>query len=273
MWKLTKPDLSKAKKDLDVVVKHCRCLDNTDKGLLDQLYNDYDNGGGTVTKLQLQPLDGKKDVIKNQYAKTTGKGNPLVYIRRELRKGVNKCPYCSINMPQQLDHYMDKAHYGQLAVCRLNLVPLCGTCNNKKGEISYTDFIHPYYQSFPDADFLEADCKIVNNRVVVSFKVDRVALNDNALADKIEKQMKHINLRSRIRKAMTEFLSQTFLVFIGSTDKELKMFLSRYVANVSLLYGRNDWRTALIRGLVNCRQFDMNVVRNMASKPINGGGA
>lgn len=279
MWTLRKPDLRKAKKDIDVVLAHCKKLGAGDKPLLEQLYDDYDNGGGVATPLQLLPLDGKKDIIRGQYAKTTGKqpgkraNNHLVYIRTELNKNVVKCPYCSVNAPQQLDHYMDKSHYGQLAVCRLNLVPLCGTCNNKKGEKPYTDFVHPYYQRFPAADFLVADCKIVKNRVVAKFLIDRVALGDNALADKIEKQIVHISLRQRLQKATTEFLSQTFLSFCGSTDAELKSFLNQHLLNTSALYGRNDWRTALLRGLAVCPQFDVNVVKNMVSKPINGGGA
>ncbi len=280
MWILKKPELAEAKKDIDVVLKHCNGLNDGDKALLEQLYDDYDNGCGEVTQLKLQPLESKKNIIKNQYDKTTGKlrntrkNNHLVYIRTELNKEVVKCPYCSINAPQQLDHYMDKAHYGQLAVCRLNLVPLCGTCNHDKGEKSYTDFVHPYYQHFPDTDFLVADCKIVKNSVVATFKVDRPALGDNVLAGKIEKQMGHICLRSRLQKAITEFLSQIFLCFDGDTDEKLRKFMYIYAGKVKKQYGRNDWRTALVRGLINCSQFDINVVENMVSKPIiNGIGA
>lgn len=279
MWILPKPDLQKAKQDIDVVLAHCNNLDNQDKPLLEKLYDDYDNGGGMVTPLQLQPLEGKKDIIRSQYEKTTGKlsdkktDNHLVYIRNELYKDVVKCPYCSVNEPQQLDHYMDKSHYGQLAVCRLNLVPLCGTCNNKKGELAYTDFIHPYYQQFPDADYLVADCKIVKNKVVAIFKIDRVALNNNALADKIDKQMNHIDLHRRIQKAMTEFLSQTFACLSGSTDEDLVKYLPLLLKNTKALYGRNDWRTVLLRGLSVCPHFDINVVNSMVLKPLNGGGA
>ena len=154
MWKLHKPKLSDAKNDIIVFVSHCNNLEESDKWKMSKLYEDYDVGNGEVSALQLQPLEGKKEIIRRQYAKTSGKlqnkdeDNHLVYIRKELMRNVDKCPYCSINAPQQLDHFMDKALYGQLAVCRLNLVPLCGTCNHKKGEISYKEFTHPYYQKF-----------------------------------------------------------------------------------------------------------------------------
>lgn len=158
MWILSKPKLFDAKNDINVVVSHCNNLDDSDKRKMSKLYEDYDAGMGEVTRLQLQPLEEKKEIIKNQYAKTSkqqnkNEDNHLVYIRKDTMKSVDKCPYCSINAPQQLDHFMDKALYGQLAVCRLNLVPLCGTCNLAKGEISYKEFTHPYYQIFPKAPF------------------------------------------------------------------------------------------------------------------------
>lgn len=171
MWNLYKPKLSDAKNDIDVVVSHCYNLDDSDKRKMAKLYEDYDAGKGEATPLQLQPLEGKKEIIRRQYAKTSGKqqnkneDNHLVYIRKDLMKDVDKCPYCSINAPQQLDHFMDKAFYGQLAVCRLNLVPLCGTCNHAKGEISYKEFTHPYYQVFPKVPFLKADCRIVKTEL------------------------------------------------------------------------------------------------------------
>lgn len=115
--------------------------------------------------------------------------------------------------------------------------------------------------------------EIVKNRVVATFRIDRAAQNDNALADKMEKQIMHIHLRQRLQKAMTEFLSLTFLSFCGSTDAELRAFFNQHLQKTSAQYGRNDWRTSLLRGLSICPLFDINVVKNTVSKPINGGGA
>ena len=195
MWILPKPKLSDAKNDIEVVVSHCNNLDESDKKKMTKLYEDYDTGNGEATTIQLQPLEGKKEIIRRQYVKTSGKlqnkneDNHLVYIRKDLMKNVDKCPYCSINAPQQLDHFMDKAIYGQLAVCRLNLVPLCGTCNLDKGEISYKEFTHPYYQAFPKAHFFRADCRVLRNKVLVTFSVDSVIIADSVLRKRIEKQI------------------------------------------------------------------------------------
>lgn len=246
-----------------------------------KLYEDYDAGKGEATPLQLQPLEGKKEIIRRQYAKTSGKqqnkneDNHLVYIRKDLMKDVDKCPYCSINAPQQLDHFMDKAFYGQLAVCRLNLVPLCGTCNHAKGEISYKEFTHPYYQVFPKVPFLKADCRIVKNRVVLAFSIDSKIITDTVLRNRIEKQMQNINLAVRLGKATNEFLSQLCLSCFVEKQEEIPIYLKFQLKNYEQLYAMNDWRCATIRGLINCPQFNMNVINNyrMNTVPINGVGA
>lgn len=278
MWTLKKPNLADAKKDIDIVIAHSRGLDIADKQKLEQLYDDYDNGQGEATAAQLFPLESKKNIIKGQYDKTSGKksdgyNKPLVYIRTELNRGVAKCPYCSINAPQQLDHYMDKDSYGQLATCRLNLVPLCATCNNLKGKTSYLEFTHPYYQQFPAADFFMASCQIVSNHVVAKFCVNPAVVIDTILRKKLNAQMNHIHLRSRLRKAINEFLSYSFIGYVGSTDASLKAYLPILLKQTIALYGRNDWRAAIVRGLIACPNFNINVVNNMKLAPINGGGA
>lgn len=278
MWILKKPSLAEAKKDIDVVIDHSRNLDDREKPLLEKLYDDYDNGQGEATAAQLFPLESKKNIIKGQYDKTSGKksdgyNKPLVYIRTELNRGVAKCPYCSINAPQQLDHYMDKNDYGQLATCRLNLVPLCATCNNLKGKTSYKEFTHPYYQKFPKADFLVADCKVQNNHLVVKFRIDPMVITDVKLRAKLNNQISHIHLCHRLQKAVNEFLLTHFMYCVGFSDISLKTYLQKLFDNMNVMYGRNDWRTALLRGLLACASFNMNVVNNMKFVPVNDVGA
>lgn len=276
MWILQKPTLNAAKKDIDVLIQHCRSLGVVEKPLLETLYDEYENGQGEVTPAQLQPLNNKADDIRKQYVKTfnTKGNNQLYYIRKELMNNVQKCPYCSINPPAQLDHYMDKSTYGQLATCRLNLVPLCGSCNHLKSDTTYKDFVHPYYQSFPSVPFLIANCMVVNGRVVVSFKIDKSVIQ-GTLLHKTKKQMKHIKLKRRLQMAAQEFIADKCFICMANTDAELQMFLSVILKSMEFHFGLNDWRSALIRGLIACKQFDINVVNNIKAsvKPVNGGGA
>ena len=278
MWVLNKPRLADAKQDIDVLIAHCNNLHVTiDKPLLEQLYDDYDQGGGEVTTAQLAATDKKKEIIKNQYSKTSGKDpytgldKSLVYVRNALLDPnfADTCPYCSINRPSQLDHYMDKSTFGQLATCRLNLVPLCGHCNWLKSDKSYTNYMHPYYPKVRSGVvFLKADCTIIRGRVCVTFSIDGTALGNAALATRLSHQISEIQLEKRLRKAVNEFLTHELLRSHVKTNVGLRRVLMEMQSTISTQYGPNDWRTAVIRGLINCAAFDMTVVNNYRNNPI-----
>jgi len=282
MWVLNNPGLEKAKQDIDKLIKHCNKLYPTDKPLLEQLYEDYDKGQGEVTAAQLAPTAAKQSIIKNLYIKTSGKdpttGNDksLVYLRNELLDPINaeRCPYCGINQPNQLDHYMDKSTYGQLAVCRLNLVPLCGQCNWLKSNKSYTEFMHPYYSKVrQDVTFLIADCTIVRRRVCVKFRIDGEALGDTALESRLARQISNMHLDKRLKMAVNELITNELLRSHVRTNADLDSSLAEIQRFNSMQYGNNDWRTAVIRGLRNCTAFDITIVEHYRSHPhrVNGG--
>lgn len=278
MWILRKPSLTSAKRDIDILIQHCNNLNASHKPMLEQLYDEYDVGEGEVTEIQLRPLADKKNVIREQYKKTyhrdDGTGH-LFYIRKSLMSKVQKCPYCSVNEPTQLDHYMDKGNYGQLATCRLNLVPLCGTCNWLKKDRTYKDFVHPYYQVLPHVPFLIANCKVTNLCVSASFSIDKSIITDVKLYQRMNLQMAHVHLGRRLKGCVQEFIASHFSYCNFTKDTELKAYLNVLLAQMQGVYEMNDWRTALVRGLMLCPQFNIAVVNNLKSKvtPINGIGA
>lgn len=263
MWRITnKPTLRKAKNDAAKTVKHCRGLDAADEVKLKTLYEAYDSKNGRLDAADLTPLDGKKNVIKGQYPKTYGKGD-LSYIRRELMKDVERCPMCSILPPTDLDHFWNQSDYGQLAVCRLNLVPTCGFCNKKKTNGNPDDFVHAYYQQFPTGViFLKVDCKIVCGYVVPTFYVDGSGLGDATLTRRQKSQMKGVKLKNRLRASSKEYMRTLFQGTRFNTEKALKAYMTKIEKDLIDDYGLNDWRTALVRGLKACPGMNMSIVLN-----------
>lgn len=274
MWGIPdKPSLRKAKNDAAKTVEHCRGLDATDEVKLKTLYETYDLKKGRLDAADLVPLDGKKEIIKNQYPKTYGKGE-LSYIRRQLMKDVDRCPMCSILPPTDLDHFWNQSNFGQLAVCRLNLVPACGICNKKKTNGNPDDFVHAYYQQFPvGVIFLKANCKIVKEYVVPSFSIDGSRLGDATLTRRLVSQMKEVKLKNRLRAASKGFLRELFQGTTFGTERALKAYLSKAEKDKTEVFGPNDWRTALIRGLKACPGMNMSIVlnyRKSTSRTRNG---
>ena len=278
MWRLRVPNYNKALHDADVTVDHSRQLADSDRAKFKALYMAYDKQYGYVSNADLAPLESKKDIIAAQYAKTSGKENPrkgqtigqdkpLVYMRNDLMDGVDRCPMCSILPVSDLDHVWPISNYGQLAVCRLNLVPVCGKCNKEKNDVDPSEFIHAYYEHIPrGVVFLVATCRVILGKIIPRFTIDQAALNDNALAHRLNMQMKHIKLRARLQKASQEFLMKLFRGAAISDDEELRVFLQERLmiyenGEYPYDYGRNDWRTALLRGLLACSAVDINIVR------------
>ena len=70
------------------------------------------------------------------------------------------CPYCNRNYifnfrknnkqeaTAQLDHFIDKGKYPYLALCLYNLVPSCGTCNQRKSSKDVLE--EPIYNPYSD---------------------------------------------------------------------------------------------------------------------------
>ena len=277
MWRLRTPNYNKALHDADVTVDHSRQLADSDRAKLKALYMAYNKQYGYVSNSDLAPLESKKDIIAVQYSKTSGKENPrkgqtigqdkpLVYMRNELMTGVDRCPMCSILPVSDLDHVWPISEYGQLAVCRLNLVPVCGKCNKEKNDVDPSEFIHAYYEHIPRVVFLLATCRVVLGKIIPRFTIEQAALKDNVLAHRLNTQMKHIKLRARLQKASQEFFMKLFRGAAINSDKELRSYLEDRLKKYEngefpYDYGRNDWRTALLRGLLACPAVDINVVK------------
>ena len=268
MWILEKPDTSLAfGKDIDELVDHCGSLDDSDELKLRSLYRQYD-AKGNATDAELNPLLRKKDIIKNQYEVKFKKKQKLRYIREDLMSAVSVCPYCGLNEPSQLDHFMDKADYGQLACCRLNLVPLCGVCNNRKHNETYSNFVHAYYDLYDDTDFLKTLITVKNNKIGFIMSIDKSAISNPDLARRTEYQFNKISLNDRFKKAGITYIIDYIKGLRCRIDRSLKTALNAKYRQNMAKYGRNHWKTAIIRGLINCPEFNISVVENIKKKKI-----
>lgn len=277
MWTAgNKPTIADAIRDIDALVDHCNNLDNTHKPMLVKLYREY-HAKGYATTQELLPLETKKGVIQGQYTSKMTGNNTLAYIRRQLKANVTQCPMCSINETHQLDHYMNEADYGQLACCRLNLVPTCGVCNRLKHDGAYSDYVHAYYDIYPNVDFLITTITVKNNRVGMTFSIDRNAIGNADLARRTVEQFTKLELTKRLHKAGIMFICEEVGKMLCTTDKELQASLAQLEMTYRAQNGRNDWRTSIVRGLRRNAAFDINVVNAMRSpmtqRPVNGGGA
>ena len=257
MWKLKKPSLEVATgEDIDNLVLHCRSLSDADKPILKVLYEQYDAQNGRVTNGQHGVVaSDKADAIKGQYDKTY-EGEIHYYLRDSLMRDVHRCPYCSINQPDTLDHYMPQSDYPALSMCRLNLVPMCPECNRKKKDYPYTDFIHSYYQTFPACSFLKATASVQLKRIIINFYLDEAAIPEAALVKKLKRQIMRIDLLDRMNKASTSFIEDLCSQCHCFWGIGFKIWLKSRLNDHIRMFGLNDWRTASISAVLDCREVD-----------------
>lgn len=275
MWILPKPLLADALADIAKVIKANKgSLDTADATMLDTLYHTYDKNNGTVSLADNNVFSSaKQNVLLASYDKTQ-KGGKLVYIRQELLANVDYCPMCGIMPPSQLDHQMPKVEYKSLSVCRLNLVPTCGVCNNKKRTGKPSDFVHPYYdyglRGIPFFD-VEIHSNPNTHRMSWKFKINKAIIQDPTLADKVEKQIGVIKLFRRLTKEINILLSD--ILSVGIKFQEQLDIILEYEYNKYKRYGQNDWRVVFLEALRNSNSFTINeaMVYSKSIKPINGG--
>ena len=278
MWKLNKPDINRAKKeDIKKLVQNTKLVSfGNIENRLKVLYKNYDTQNGQVNNQQLGNIQqGEAQIIYNAY-NLTYKGKNLNYIRAELFENVFSCPYCGINQAETLDHYMPKTKYKALAVCRMNLIPMCPTCNRLKKDKTYNNFVHCYYQEFPRGiKFLKADVKMEKNVFTVSFDYDftHFPKKYNSLINKLKTQQTEVNLFSRMRKAAISFINDLCEECCVNNNEDLKKWLERRKCDYIKSRGLNDWQSAIWEGMLTFPDLDIKVIESYKKKRTYNVGA
>lgn len=279
MWKLEKPNLDEALGDIERIIEQSNgAITQTDASSIIYAYRIYDRNGGKITSADNMRISQTvQNKLYNMYDQKTYEKQSLHYLRKELFKLADICPMCGVGEPSQLDHQIPRRDYKSLSLCRLNLVPLCGVCNNKKKDKNPNDFIHPYYAKFPkDAVFLVADIHINERTHKMSwiYKIETNATGISIeLSEQINKQVSAIKLIRRLQKASNNYLADLFCKCNFFSDESLKSFIQMEMNKAIYRYGRNDWRSTLLCGLFSSPKFKKEEANEFAVHitPVNRG--
>lgn len=261
MWKLNNPTLEKAIEDIPIIIEKASTLAKSDTQKLKDVVFEYDSNKGILSKSTYDSFPQKKrDEIKTLYKKTE-KGGALSYIREQLLQNVGKCPICGIDSVSQLDHHLAESKYGELAVCRLNLVPMCGSCNNAKRTKDGASFPHPYYDVFPASPFLIVKLTVEKETQmpVWTYDVDKDAFKDEDLYQKVCYQVNELGLIPKWETESNSFLTEAFCSMHFDDSDEFKSYLQNQVEQLERCFGLNHWKTALFRSLYESEAFSVDV--------------
>lgn len=270
MWALEKPSLDDANQDLDKAFPHGNIpqVDN-DRDEIKRIYKLYEDNNGKKDNEYKGSRCNKITTtkIKNAYAKTYD-GNDLAYIRSELFLDIDKCPICSISLPTELDHVLPQSEFNLLAINRQNLVPNCHSCNNSKLAKNPDDFVHSYFAKFPNDYFFTANLTVINESIFVDFTLAKDpfhAIGEMDLYRRAKNQIKEVKLSLRLRKEVNGFLFDAFEPN-SFNDKTFKNYLANLVTKYTNLYGKNDWRTALLLAMSLNNLVTVDLINKIVSR-------
>lgn len=229
---------------------------------IDTVYELYETLGGQAhVGLRPAALDAARPCLYAAYDQVQI-GGRLAALRAHLLASTDACPYCGFGEPKDLDHFLPRSVYGELAIYPNNLVPSCGPCNNAKravvpGVAANPGLIHPYFQELPDLDFLKADIAFEGGSLDVEFRIDPSAIAPN-LAAKLQFQMDRLKLNQRYTGQINKFINEQRTAILMLRDYGAEMvrnYLLRNAVSLGAAFHRNDWRAALMRALADVPAF------------------
>lgn len=239
-------------------------LTDAERAAIHVVYQLYDAMSGQPhASLTPVVLDAARPYIRDGYNQIQI-GARLEALRSHLLASADACPYCGFGEIKELDHYLPRRDYGELALYPNNLIPSCGPCNNAKrtvvpgmADAHGPGLIHAYFEVLPEIDFLKAEVAFQNGRLDVAYRIDVGGL-DPALAAKLQFQLDRLKLNERYPKQINKFMNEQrtgILMLEELGAPHVSTFLKRSAENMAKTFHRNDWRVALYRALAQNAGF------------------
>lgn len=189
------------------------CIQNR---VLDR-YKEYQDNCYNLTNVSPVSFSGlEKQCLINCYNSETKASNwlfaEITNVQDTFTK--DKCPYCGINSPTTVDHYLPKEDFPEFSVMSHNLVPCCADCNSLKGrkwinhETGMRLFVHFYFDEIPNEVFMKADISMMNNAPTVVFSMCPPNITTNPFYDIISTHYEELNVFNRIEYKVTSYVAE-----------------------------------------------------------------
>lgn len=170
------------------------------------------------------------------------------------------CPYCTINKPDETDHYVAEKEFPEYSVLALNLVPCCASCNKKKGKWWRAGgnrlFLNFYLDTIPLQRYLKISLsfkKLQKNLIpVAEFSLDFSLTKVTPVLKIIETHYDKLGLLKKFSEAVAdEFaeLRRSLLAFDFDDADEVKTHLAKRAKSEAQDGGENYWRAVYLEAL------------------------
>ncbi len=208
---------------------------------------------------------GVRGDLRNTYNLTYPK-RALETLRSELLSvDDNLCPYCRLEEPGTLDHFLPKSRHEPFSSFAPNLVPMCKTCNTLKGtkgsKHARQFFTHAYFDELDrDSPFLIAQVAVGARYIATNFAIDFSTDLDANILQRLAYQFSILRLASRYQLAAVDLIytqaTKLFEMATGGCDANVRRAsLEGDAAAEKYRCGANFWKSALLDALAANEAF------------------
>lgn len=229
-------------------------------------YTDYVKWFRSGQLHRLRPSRGlsvHKTILEDCYDIET---QPLIRLKASIREAqldfiAYNCQYCDIDSSDTWDHYIPKSSFPEFAVLGLNLIPSCGTCNNKKNQLwkkrSERVFLNLYTDRLPKMRFLFCRIDMSGGAPSARFSLHSHQQIPPQLFSIIRHHFKQLDLIRRYNRKSSDEIHQTLasLKPLPKSITEYRRGLREIAAQRQRDFGRNYWRAVLQLGLSDSDEF------------------
>ncbi len=175
------------------------------------------------------------------------------------------CCLCGVRPTAELDHFLPKTKFPEFSALTINLVPVCGVCNKRKGNEWVTPagdplFLHAYLVNLPlDRRFLRAHLLVDLQSVSFTFFIKRIPDMTKATTSLLRAQFDYFDLQTAYRENAIELLAEKAGAikdyYADGGAEQVRVYLRREARSVARSYGLNHWKTASLHALSRSDEF------------------
>lgn len=207
--------------------------------------------------------EDQKEALLDCYKRTGYLENTVIkksirYIQENHHR--EKCPYCRINTPDTIDHYIPKDDFPEFSFLPINLVPCCDKCNRIKGtrwkDENGRFFLNYYFDKICEDKFLyikldykKDDLKFTSS---INYYLNTESIKDDYNLDIIISHFDKLNLLDRYDKLIMEEISNIYtkIMINDYPIDNHRMSIDMEYNTLKYVYGENYWKTALYKAIL-----------------------
>jgi hypothetical protein len=203
-------------------------------------------------------LIAHKDDLLSCYTGRTKKVKEIFKLIEDTQttRFLKRCPYCGVTLPKTYDHYLPEAHFPELSVHALNLIPCCGSCNSTKSKFwknnTHRTFLYFYKDIIPSVQYINVNLLNGAGSIGAQFSIQRPINIQSAVWDVLFSHYEKLGLIFTYNELASDEISEVFhacVAHIRCGGANVRQFVEELLAPEETLYGINHWRVVLMKSL------------------------